>query len=126
MWFWIFMFVNLLMIPTLMIIFGRLFTKHPPRQINGIYGYRTKMSRLNADTWQYAHRYFGKLWLRMGWILLPVSAFGMVCVYGKDENRIGIVGAAILVIQTIILLMPIAWTEKELKKIFEEDGHRKQ
>lgn len=126
MWFWVFMLINNMAVPVLMIVFGQVFLKHPPGQINDFYGYRTKMSRLNMDTWQYAHWYFGRLWLRMGWMLLPFSVFGMVCVYGKNENRIGIVGAAVLVVQVTVLLIPIARTEKELKKIFEADGTRKQ
>ena len=125
MWFWIFIFINNLFVPLLMIIFGQVFFKHPPDQINGIYGYRTKMSRLNMDTWQYAHQYFGKLWLRIGRLLLPFSVLGMICVYGRDEKQIGIVGAAVLIVQTVMLLMPIVWTEKELQKTFNKNGTRK-
>ena len=57
--FWIFIFVCSMLMPVLMIIFGQLFQKRPPGQINSVYGYRTKMSMLNMDTWDYAHRYFG-------------------------------------------------------------------
>lgn len=120
--FWVFMLVHILLLPAIMIGFGQLFRKHPPRQINSIYGYRTKMSRINMDTWNYAHKYFGKLWVRTGWIILPGSAVGMFFAYGKDEGTIGIIGAIIVTIQILFLLLPILWTEKELHRRFTLDG----
>ncbi|MEE0057733.1 MAG: SdpI family protein [[Bacteroides] pectinophilus] len=42
-------------IPLLMIIAGRMMWKHCPKKINGIVGYRTKMSMINMDTWKFAH-----------------------------------------------------------------------
>ena len=43
--FYIFMFVMSLVIPTVMIVTGTVFIKRPPKKINGIFGYRTRMSR---------------------------------------------------------------------------------
>ena len=40
-------------------------SKYPPKEINGIIGYRTTMSRKNMDTWKFAHDYCGKLWLKL-------------------------------------------------------------
>ena len=48
--FWIAMFVCNLLVPLLMVIFGRIMYKHAPKSINGIYGYRTSMSMKNEDT----------------------------------------------------------------------------
>ena len=50
-----------LIIPFLMIIFGKLFIKNIPKEINGLFGYRTPMSVKNKDTWEFAHYYCGKL-----------------------------------------------------------------
>lgn len=40
MWFWWFMLVCDLLIPVLMIMFGKVMWKHPPGKINGMIGYR--------------------------------------------------------------------------------------
>ena len=43
--FWIFMFLSNELIPILMLLFGWIFKKHPPKNINSVYGYRTSMSK---------------------------------------------------------------------------------
>ena len=68
--FWIFMLIMDLLIPFTMIGFGYLFLKRTPKNINVLFGYRTTMSMKNRDTWEFAHRYCGKLWYMWGGILL--------------------------------------------------------
>ena len=48
--FWIFMLVMDLLIPVTMVFIGKRFQKKPPKEINGIYGYRTAMSMKNKET----------------------------------------------------------------------------
>ena len=64
------MFIFNLLIPVLMIIFGRIMYKHAPKSINGVYGYRTSMSMKNEDTWKFAHDDCGRLWYKIGLIML--------------------------------------------------------
>lgn len=116
------MLVTELMIPLLMVGFGMLFRKHPPRQINSIYGYRTKMSMKNQETWDYAHFYFGRQWRRAGLGLFPVSVLAMMLLYGKSESEIGIGAIILTVLQVTVLVLPIAWTERALHKKFDADG----
>ncbi len=70
MWFWWFMFVCNLLIPVILIIAGRMMWKHCPKKINTVYGYRTRRSMKNMDTWRFAHNYCGKLWWKIGWVSL--------------------------------------------------------
>lgn len=73
MWFWISMFICNMLIPLLMVISGYLMYKHPPKEINGLYGYRTSRSMKNKDTWKFAHDYCGRIWVKAGMILLVPS-----------------------------------------------------
>ena len=98
--FWIFMCVTVLLIPFLMISFGGLFSRSAPKEINSAFGYRTSMSMKNADTWQFAHHYFGKIWRTLGWILI------------------------ITFLQLIPLILPIFFTEKALRAHFDRNGNR--
>lgn len=123
--FWIFMFVMDLMIPVSMIIFGRIFTKRAPGEINGVYGYRTSMSMKNKETWKFAHRYFGRLWYVWGWMLVPVSAIVMFFVIGKDQDAVGTVGGVLCFLQMIPMLGAIVLTERELRKKFDRNGNRR-
>ncbi len=85
--FWFFMLLCAVLIPVVMIGFGKLWRNHPPKEINAFYGYRTSMSMKNADTWAYAHRYCGKIWYICGWVLLIPSVVLMLLVLGRDEDR---------------------------------------
>lgn len=123
--FWIFMFVMDLMIPVSMIVFGRIFTKRAPGEINGVYGYRTSMSMKNKETWKFAHRYFGRLWYVWGWMLVPVSAIVMFFVIGKDQDAVGTVGGVLCFLQMIPMLAAIVLTERELRKKFDRNGNRR-
>ncbi|MCI5996073.1 MAG: SdpI family protein [Blautia sp.] len=123
--FWIFMFVMDLMIPVSMIVFGRIFTKRAPGEINGVYGYRTSMSMKNKETWKFAHRYFGRLWYVWGWMLVPVSAIVMFFVIGKDQDAVGTVGGVLCFLQMIPMLGAIVLTERELRKKFDRNGNRR-
>lgn len=64
--FWLFMLIMNLLIPFSMIGFGRYFLKNAPKEINAIFGYRTTMSMKNNDTWEFAHKYCGKIWYICG------------------------------------------------------------
>lgn len=59
--FWSYMLVCVLLVPLIMIIFGRIFKKSAPKDINYVYGYRTPMSTSSKEAWEFAHKYMGKL-----------------------------------------------------------------
>ena len=123
--FWIFMLALNLLFPDIMIVSGGYFMKKAPKEINYIFGYRTNMSMKNKDTWEFAHKYMGKLWFRLGWLLIPISVIPMLFVIGKGENIVGTAGTAVMFIDLIILIAPIFPTEKALKNTFDKDGNRK-
>ena len=123
--FWIFMLAMNLLFPLIMIVMGRYFMKKSPKEINYIFGYRTNMSMKNKDTWNFAHKYFGKRWFRLGWLLIPISVIPMLFVIGKGEDIIGTVGMVVMVIDLILLIAPIFPTERALKKVFDKDGNKR-
>lgn len=54
---YIFLSVCSLLVPLSMILLGYKWKENPPKDRQGISGYRTTMSRLNDDTWKCAHQY---------------------------------------------------------------------
>lgn len=125
MWFWWFMFVCNLLIPVILIIAGRIMWKHCPKKINTVYGYRTKRSMKNMDTWRFAHNYCGRLWWKIGWFSLFPSAVVQIPFFESSEDVIGIVGGIICMIQVVILIASIFPTEAALKKTLNDDGTRR-
>lgn len=124
--FWIFILLSALLIPATMICFGTRFARRPPDRINAVYGYRTRRSMKNEDTWRFAHGYFGRLWRTIGWVLLPLSVIVMLFVLDRDEETVGWTGAILMLAQMIVLIVPIFPTERALKEHFDENGRKRE
>lgn len=116
--FWIFMLFSDLLIPAVMLLFGLRFRKRPPEKIQASFGYRTRRSMKSKTAWDYAHRYFGTVWLAVGAILLPVSVLVMLSVLGKPEQQISEAGLLLCGGQLLVLLLSLIPTELALKKKF--------
>lgn len=124
--FWIFMFIMALVIPMTMVGFGNLFLKRTPKDINSVYGYRTRRSMKNQDTWRFAHQYCGKLWYYSGLLFLPISAAALFLVIGKDKDTVGLAGGIVEIVQLFFLVGAIFPTGRALKKEFDQNGRRRQ
>ena len=124
--YWLYMLGVCLVIPLTMMIFGRHFMHNPPKEINGSYGYRTSMSMKSRETWDFAHRYFGRLWFILGLILLPLSAAAMLFLLGESVKAIGNSSLIIMAAQLLFLVIPIFPTERALKKNFDQFGFRRR
>lgn len=123
--FYWFMFCCDILIPVVMIVSGWMMWKHCPKNINGLMGYRTSRSMKNMDTWNFAHEYCGKLWRKIGWIILIPSIIIHIPLYGTKDNTIGVAGGILVTIQVIILIASIFPTERALKRNFTDDGIRR-
>ena len=123
--FWIFMLVMDLIIPAAMIGCGRLLQKKPPKNINGAFGYRTPRSMKSQDAWDFAQVYCGRLWVRLGLALLPLSVVPLLFVRGRDMTAIGNTAIIVAAVQLIPFLGSIIPVERALKKTFDENGARK-
>lgn len=125
MYYKIFLLLCNILIPLIMIIFGSFFEKNPPKKINGIYGYRTTMSMKNSETWEFAHKYCGRLWKRIGYITIIISIILTLISFNLNENVQGGMIGLLVMVQTVILVVSIFPVEKELKKNFDQNGNRR-
>ena len=123
--FWIFMLIMVLLIPFTMVFFGWLLFRKTPKKINYVYGYRTKRSMMNEETWRFANQYCGKAWYLCGLILAPLSVIAIALVFGKEPGTVGTVGGIITMLQLIPLGGAIIPTEIALRKNFDENGKRR-
>ena len=125
MWLWWFWLICDLFIPLVMIVVGRMTWKHCPKNINSLIGYRTTRSMKNMDTWKFAHDYCGKLWWKLGWLIMILTAVMYIPLYQGNDNMVGIAGVVLITIQCTVLIISIYPTEKALKEHFTDDGTRK-
>ncbi len=117
---YIVMFVCDLLVPLAMVIFGAIFMKNPPEEVNDYYGYRTPRSTATPEAWDAAHRYFGRLWLIVGAILTPLSVAALVPLAGMKDELVALLGLLITIAQCVAMLVPIIPTERMLKRRFGE------
>ena len=119
------MLIMVLLIPITMILFGKSFLKEAPNNINYTFGYRTKMSMKNSDTWRFAHKYCGKLWYLSGLALLPFSVISMLIVLHGEADLVGTAGAIVIVLQMILIGASVILTERKLKRTFDDNGRKR-
>lgn len=122
---WFILLITDLVVPLTMISFGKLFMENPPKNINPVYGYRTRLSMKNQDTWDFAHRYNGKVWYTAGLAMLPVTILAMLLLLWSNDTVIVTVGFLVCAVQLVVLLATIPVIEKALRKHFDENGYRK-
>lgn len=74
----------------------------------------------SKETWDFAHRYYGRIWSVTGIILTPVTLLIMILFRNEYEA----VAILLLLIQTLATIVGIFPTEAALKKNFDKDGYR--
>ena len=114
--------VMLLLTPGIMMGFGALFMKKPPKTINALFGYRTSRSMKNEQTWGFAHRYIGRLWLWAGAVLGACTLLLLVLFSYSEEASTNLLLWWIWV-ELIVLMAPIFPTERALKRHFDKGGN---
>lgn len=123
----VFILLCTLLIPLTMVGFGLVCQKHPPKDINGVYGYRTMRSMQNQETWDFAHQVCGRVWRKVGLILL-IATFIMNFILYFMKNSISMdiefCLSIEIFVQTFILLLSIIPVEKALKNNFDDKGNR--
>ena len=109
-----------LLIGPLMLLFSFIFVTFPPKKINLLYGHRTKMSMLNQDTWKEANSRSMKMMLLISLLTCLIQLFAIIIGFETEKT---ILYASIFLVAGLIIGMLLV--EKELKKIFDNQGNRK-
>ena len=121
---WIAMTACALLVPAVMVLFGRVFLRRPPKSINSVYGYRTKRSMASPEAWKFAHETCGRLWLRWGMGTAVLSVLGMLSSLGWETEAMAWWGLGLILLQCVALFLSMIPVERELKKNFDLSGHR--
>lgn len=112
-------------VPIIMIIFGNMFLKNPPKKPNWAFGYRTKFSVKSQETWDFSQNLIGKYWKTLGLVLLPLSNATLAIMNGCDIDTIGKVVGVIEIVQCVFMIGATVAVSAKLKKVFDANGVRK-
>lgn len=105
-----------------MLAFGIAMDKHPPKQINNVYGYRTARSSKSQASWDFAQQYCGKLWQKIGAVLLPFSIIIQLPFLRSSIDTIGTMSLILCMAQCAVLLFSILLIQSALKHNFNANG----
>ena len=118
--------ITIFLLPLVMVICGMSYTKRGPKKITRLQGYRSKMSMKNRETWDFAHKNLGDMWFKLGAPLLAVTSVVSLLVFRESTKQITTWCCVIFVIQLVIMVLPVVYTEKALKENFDENGKWKK
>ncbi|MDA8973228.1 SdpI family protein [bacterium] len=93
------------------IVMGFIMSKKPPREINGLYGYRTPRAMKNQKNWDYAQVYSAKVMMKYGGYFLLLCLPGYLMDIAPEEAA-G-VGLIVLLIGVAFMIFQV---ETHLKK----------
>lgn len=81
----------------------------PPKYGNELYGYSTKASRYNKETWAYAHKISGNIMLIFSTVTIPLYTVLLIFFhdffYNKHPYLIGIFGFVSVIICIILTII---------------------
>ena len=120
------LFLCSLIVPLTMLVFGVWLRRRPPKEIGGVFGYRTRMSMKNDETWRFAHEKCGKIWTWTGVVLLIVTAVLSALLWLKGGDALTRFATSWSMAQVVVLVLTILPVEHALKKHFDENGNPKE
>ncbi|MPN47188.1 hypothetical protein SDC9_194789 [bioreactor metagenome] len=82
------------------------------------------MSTKNQETWDFAHRYSGKVWIRSGALTFTISIIFIFAL--KDFENYKQIMLMLFYLQLGMLFLVIPLTEIALRSIFDKGGNKKQ
>ncbi len=95
------------------IIVGIIMLKFPPKEINALYGYRTKSSMKNNERWAFAQKYSAKETIKLG-ALLTLS--GLLGFFFNPPGITGMfIGLGLMILAAVLLVIRV---ENAIKKNF--------
>ena len=123
--FWTYMLIMDLLVPVVLIVIGARWKENPPKEINRLHGYRTSMSMKNKDTWETAHKIYARVSYILGLLMFVPTVSAMWKVITATEDEISMRGNVIAIVQLVVLVLEIIYTEIRMRMLFDKNGNRR-
>lgn len=98
----------------LFVLVGMIMTKFPPKKINYLYGYRTKSSMKNQESWDFAQKFSSFKMIQYGLFLSFSCVLAFITNFNNFINML--LGLGLLILLVVMLFLT---TEKALKSKFD-------
>ena len=115
-------YIMTLLIPLLMLATGLVSSRRTPKSINYLIGYRTRRSMINQETWNFANRTMGRIWITWSLLLLIPSGLVLFFLKTRVEQNLETWIVALTLVQLAVLILSIIPVERALKAKFDDKG----
>ena len=102
------------------LIGGLVMRKHPPKDMNWVYGYRTKRSMASQEAWDFGQHYSSKKLILSGVIAMGISPCGFFLTQLQEPVKV-VIGVILLL---LFAFLPIISTERALKREFPKGSKK--
>jgi len=113
-------FVGPQLIGTIMLLAGLVMKYYPPKNINGLYGYRTPRSMANQRNWDEANKYSAVLMIKLGAAGIALGVLLLLLLPAAIMPLIS-AGATLISLIAIVATLLVA-TERHLKNLSGADA----
>lgn len=110
------------LIGLIFLIMGFIQKRFPPKRINSLYGYRMPSAMKNQETWDEANSFSARYMIKLGLIMIIAGCILVACLNlanMKEDTRMGIYAALLVVSSMVMAVLLITGTEKHMSKIFD-------
>lgn len=120
---WILLTICNSLIPITALIGGFWFVKYASKK-RSVFGYRTKRSLQNDETWRFAQSCCGMIWEMIG--ISTLVPTWMLCALGyfMTLKQQCILSLVLVTVQMVILFIGTSSVDRSIKQHFDEEGHR--
>lgn len=109
-----------LILPLGIVLYGYLYKNVASKKLSYFFGYKTARTQLSKETWEYANKRVGDIWMKLGGIYTVVVIILLILFPSQREKPSFLVIALAL----IISMIPFPIVEKELKEKFDSKGEK--
>ena len=101
-----------ILIGIIFILCGLILLYKPPKDINGLYGYRTRRSMKNMTLWNKGNKYSAKLLIKYGISIMILGIIISFIIAKVEYALLMIIG--LMIVASILLILTV---EKRLKQL---------
>lgn len=122
---WLLLCFAMLLVPTLLLVFGAILSRRPPKEANWSFGYRSPRSMASDEAWDFAQKLAGFLWFWTG--AITFLSVLIVCLVMRIRSLSYMSSACLICMLAELFLLAVSYIVIEiiLHRQFDKYGDRR-
>lgn len=107
-----------LILPLGIVLYGYLYKNVASNKLNYFFGYKTEKTQLSKETWEYANKRVGSIWMKLGLVYTAIVII-MLTFFPSQRTKPSFI---VIALALIVSIVPFPIVQKELEEKFDEEG----